>query len=171
LGDPHKGDVGQFLFRHCIQTAAGEHLYRQQITKRGAEPMQDLTRFTTPVVVFWLGVAAVIVASMILGLLRRREVERTIRLAIEKGQALDPATVEALRGHLRDSRQDTFSRLLIAGIVTLSAGGGLALMGWIMSKQAPDLLYRLLGAGAMLGCVSLGQIVAAFAVRWLGNRP
>ena len=66
-----------------------------------AAALQALTPFspfspTVGAAAFWLFVAACGVTSLLIPILMHRETQRTIRLAIEKGQTLDVATLDRL---------------------------------------------------------------------------
>jgi hypothetical protein len=91
-------------------------------------------------------------------------------LAIEKGQTLDPATIDHLRSGAGSAKHTTRS-LLVGGIVILSVAFGLPVLGWILSRQVPEVFYPLLGAGALVACIGVGLLVAATVTRRLDDMP
>jgi hypothetical protein len=116
-------------------------------------------------VVIWIVIATIIISASVLRHLRRRETEKTIRLAIEKGQALDNALVtKLLEPRIIETKPE---QLLIGGIVVLFVGLGLALMGFFISLGQSDLdaLFAMLGVGSLVGCVGLGLLVSSGILR------
>jgi len=110
---------------------------------------------------FWMFVAIVVVAGVGGSVLRHRETQKTIRQAIERGQTLDPATLERLMqsGHPRGPPPRGL--LLFGGIMLLAVGAGLAMIGWFTSQTNPSQLYPGLGAGSLVGLLGVGLLVAA----------
>ena len=112
---------------------------------------------------FWAFVAICVVAGVASSVFRHRETQKTIRQAIEKGQQLDPATVERLLQVDRPPPPNPHG-FLVGGIVLIFLGAGLATMGAFISMQSSDALYPLLGVGAMLGLLGLSLLVAGAVV-------
>jgi hypothetical protein len=107
---------------------------------------------------FWGFIAVVIVANVWRETAMRRETEMTIRLAIDKGQQLDPATLDKL---LRSNRGRGPESLLVAGGVTLATGLGLPIMGYFI----PDAFRPLLGVGTLVSFIGLALLVVSSIVR------
>ena len=103
---------------------------------------------------FWVFLAFVVAAQTWRKVTLRREAHATIRLAIEKGQVLDPLLVERL---LR-TRGDDLSR---PAAVFISMGIGFPALGYFISRTDQDALYPFLGIGALFLMMGL-----AFAVLW-----
>jgi hypothetical protein len=103
-------------------------------------------------------VAVVVVVNVWREVALRREAETTIRLAIEKGQQLDPAIVERL---LRTEKKRGPDGLLVVGGVTLAAGLGLPIMGNFMPGPGFRLL---LGVGALVSMIGLALLILSFVV-------
>ncbi len=90
---------------------------------------------------------------------RRREAEQTIRMAIEKGQVLDAGVIEKL---LEPPRRYGPGRLRVGGIIVAFVGVGLAAMYFILGNEdGGD--RGLLGAGALVGSIGIGLLVASLA--------
>ena len=49
----------------------------------------------------------------------------------------------------------------MAGLIVLFVAPGLALLGWFISLQAAEWLLPMLGVSALVGCVSIGLLVAS----------
>ena len=93
----------------------------------------------------------------------RRESEKTIRLAIEKGQQLDTATIDKL---LRSSKKGSADSLMVAGGVTLATGLGLPIMGYFIGWGGEhDAFYPLLGVGSMISLIGLTLLVLSAVIR------
>lgn len=114
--------------------------------------------WTTVAIVFWIFVLAVTVTPMILHFLRRRETEKTIRLAIEKGQTLEPEVLARLlkpgAGRPVDEETNPHS-VRFGGIVTLSVAVGLVFFSYFTGKEI------FLGIAGLVACIGLGLIVGA----------
>ncbi len=109
-------------------------------------------------------VALIVLISLTTQMFKHRETQKTIRMAIEKGQALDPATLERL---LQSDRPPPPSRFgfLFGGIFLLAIAGGMVLIGWAMSARGPNFLYDGLGVGGLIGLLGLALLVASRFVR------
>jgi len=119
---------------------------------------------TAIAIAFWIFIAIAAVAGIIGDYMKRKAVLEPLRLAIEKGQQLDPALVEKLLA--REQRDDSVNpeHLQIGGIITVAAGTGLALLSLFIGQIAPGALYPILGAGVAAICVGAGLVVAARAM-------
>src|SRR3954451_12420515 len=76
---------------------------------------------------FWLFVAAIVVSAVLSQALKHRETQKTIRLAIEKGQSLDPETVGRLLSSNGPPPPSRFG-LAAGGLVMVCIGIGFGLM-------------------------------------------
>jgi len=119
---------------------------------------------TAIAIAFWTFVAISAVARIVADYKKRKAMLEPLRLAIERGQQLDPALVEKLLA--REQRDDSVNpeHLQIGGIITVAAGIGLALLSVFMGRIAPPALYPILGAGVAAVCVGAGLVVAARAM-------
>ncbi len=113
---------------------------------------------------FWAFVAICVAAGAAQAIFRNRETQKTIRLAIEKGQTLDPATLERL---LQGSSPapapapQTRFGLITGGLVMLCIGVGLAVMGWFISLDQPGAFHPMLGVGSLVGLIGVGLLIAS----------
>ena len=112
---------------------------------------------------FWGFVAVVVVAGIWREVATRRETEMTIRLAIEKGQQLDPLLIEKM---LRPRKKTGSEGLLIAGGVILAAGIGLPILGYFVSLSGEhSAFYPLVGVGILTGLVGIAFLILSGLVR------
>jgi hypothetical protein len=114
-------------------------------------------------IAMWAGIAVIVLAGVWREIVFRREAEATIRLAIEKGQALDPALIEKLFAGRRNKGPEGF---LVAGVLTLAAGMALPIVGYFMllaGKAKP--LYPLMGVGVLVSFVGIAQIILSALLR------
>ena len=116
--------------------------------------MSDLVRVLGIIMPF-LFAGVIVIGALYFQYARRRETEKTIRIAIEKGMTLDPAVIEKMLPQRRYSPL----RLRIWGIILIFLGIGLAVMHIFVG--GPDGRHGPLGPGIMLGIVGIGMIVAS----------
>jgi len=88
----------------------------------------------------------------------RREVQVTVRAALDKGQPLPPEVIETLT---RDIAQNLSSRTkdLRRGVLTLAAAAGIALLGYAIGLQQEETFYPMLGFAAIPAMIGLAFIV------------
>jgi hypothetical protein len=110
---------------------------------------------------FWLFILGVSVAGIVSTVVRSNERERTIRAAIEKGVALDPATLEALRTQpgVPAAGSQRFG-LMVGSIMTFFIGIGLGLMS-VLIHFGDGIIWPLVGVAGLLWCISAGLFVAS----------
>lgn len=91
----------------------------------------------------------------------RREVQVTVRAALDKGQPLPPEVIETLT---RDIAQNLSSRTkdLRRGVLTLAAAAGIALLGYAIGMEAGEAVYPMLGLAAVPAMIGLAFIVLSF---------
>jgi hypothetical protein len=115
---------------------------------------------------FWIFILLIVLGGIVSRIIRSAQREKTIRAAIEKGVALDPATLSSIRASASSaaSPQDARAGLLTGSIVTFFVGCGLMAMGYFISLNDMSALDPLLGVGALLWCISAGLFVARLAI-------
>ena len=115
-------------------------------------------------IAFWTFVAIAAIGAFWREFAIKREREKTIRAAIEKGQQLDPEVIAQMYRH--EARFDP-QLLLIGGVVTLATGIGLPIMGYFLSLSGNvEQFYRMVGIGCLVALIG----VALVAVGWLMRR-
>jgi uncharacterized BrkB/YihY/UPF0761 family membrane protein len=112
---------------------------------------------------FWIFVAVVAMAGMASAAFRHHDTQKTIRQAIEKGQTLDPETLDRL---VQSGRPPKPSRagLMFGGIMMLAIAGGLALMGVLGASANPASLSQGLGVASIVGMIGVGLLLAYFVL-------
>lgn len=114
---------------------------------------------------FWAFVAICVVSGVVSSVMRNRETQKTIRQAIEKGQTLDPETLERLMhgGVMPEAQPASQTRFgfIAGGIIMLCIGAGLAVMGWFISLNGHDSFYPMLGVGCLVGMIGVGLLIAS----------
>lgn len=116
-------------------------------------------------IAFWVFVTIAAVAGIVSDYKRRKAAIEPLRLAIERGQALDPELVERLLGRDRQGEPLDPELLQIGGIITTAAGTGVALLAIFLARVFPQWLLPIVGAGVLVICVGVGLIVAARVLR------
>jgi len=119
-------------------------------------------------VAFWSFLAVSAIAGMRYDLRRRQLAMESLRAAIERGQALEPAVLEKLiagggaaeSGDLRDLQP----HLQMGGIITIAAAVGVLVAAFLVGLQFPIAKLPMLGAGALAACVGVGLLVASRAL-------
>jgi hypothetical protein len=112
-------------------------------------------------VAFWIFVGAVAVAGIVADYKRRRGNIDVIRMAIDKGQQLDPALIEKLTSsEQRDQPIDPL-QMKFASIITIASGIGVCLLGLFLAGVSPLAFYPTFGVGLVTICVGIGLRIGA----------
>jgi len=109
---------------------------------------------------FWLFILGISVAGVISSIMRTNAREKTIRAAIERGVALDPGTLDALRSHAMEPQSPRFG-LTVGAIMTFFVGIGLVLLGVFIHFGENQIVWPLIGVAGLLWCISAGLFVAS----------
>jgi Domain of unknown function (DUF6249) len=112
-------------------------------------------------VAFWLFVGSVSIAGIVSDYKRRRGGVDVLRMAIEKGQQLDPSLIEKLTSNDHRDERVNHLHVKLGGIITLAAGVGICLLSFFIGHIAPIALYPILGAGVVALCVGAGLVIGA----------
>jgi len=110
-------------------------------------------------VVFWVAIFGIVAVEVWGRRSAERERQQTLRSAIERGQQLDPAMLEKILAGQTRSRGSPYG-LLIAGVIVLFAGAGLALLGVVVGADDADAFKGMVGSAGLIGMVGLGLCVA-----------
>jgi hypothetical protein len=97
----------------------------------------------------------------------RRELQQTLRQAMEKGQPLPAEAIEAITSDAR--RPPSPERDFRAGFIFLAAGLGLALFGMMLGAEDGDFVYPLVGIGGIPAMIGLALITLGVIGR--NHRP
>ena len=112
-------------------------------------------------VVFWIFVAIAAVAGIVGDVVKRRNSLEPLRLAIERGQQLDPKVVEKLLARSEVEERVQPAHLQIGGIITAASGVGVTILSWFIAQVSPQALYPVMGVGLVAISVGIGLILAA----------
>lgn len=109
----------------------------------------------------FLMVVAIVVIPAWLKSRERREMQATLRSAIEKGQTLPPEVIEAIS---KDNAKPpaTAARDLRTGVILLSVAVGIAIFGYAVSFAEMDAYYPIVGIAAIPGMIGLAFIILSF---------
>ena len=106
----------------------------------------------------WIGFAAVVGPAILLGLFfwfgfrARREMQNTIRMALDKGQELSPELIDRL-GHPKKPKDRDF-RL---GVIWVAAAIGFAMLGFAIPEE--DATGPILGVAAFPFMIGIAYLV------------
>jgi Domain of unknown function (DUF6249) len=112
-------------------------------------------------VAFWIFIGAVAVAGIVTDYKRRRGSVDVIRMAIEKGQQLDPALIEKLTSNEHRAGRIDPLHMKIGSIITIASGIGICLLAMFMNGVSPWAFYPIFGAGLVAICVGIGLRIAS----------
>ncbi|MDB5457892.1 MAG: hypothetical protein JWP92_3477 [Caulobacter sp.] len=108
----------------------------------------------------FLMVIAIVVIPAYLKSRERREVQATIRAAIEKGQPLPPEVIEAFGREVKPAVSSA-TRDLRNGVIWLAVGVGIMIFGSLLSINEHDDVYPALAVGAVPAVVGIALLVLA----------
>jgi uncharacterized membrane protein YdjX (TVP38/TMEM64 family) len=107
---------------------------------------------------FFLAVFGIVAIGMWRRLHVERERQQTIRLAIEKGQPLDPALVEKMMSPPATKVSNPFTW----PVAILSSGVGIAVFGLFMRQIEEEAFWPLMGTGCMIAIIGAGLFLNAY---------
>jgi len=110
---------------------------------------------------FWIFIGAVAIAGMIYDYKRRRIGIDLLRVAIEKGQPLDPMLVDKLTSYERDDTPIQPVQVKVGGVITMAGGVGVCLLAFLVGRVFPIAFYPTLGGGALVICIGVGLLIGA----------
>lgn len=115
------------------------------------------------IIVFgWIFIMIVVLSGIITDSIRRRHALEVIKLAIEKGQPLDPALVEKLLGRRR-SLSMVPNSMVVTGILCISGGIGVILFGLCLGDIKA--ILPVAGMGMIVILTGIGMLISARYVR------
>ena len=106
----------------------------------------------------FLMVAAIVIVPRWFRSRERREMQQTLRTAIDKGQALPPEIIEAM-GQEEVRKAPSASRDFRKGVILLAVSIGIVLFGYAVSFEEMDALYPIAGIAAIPGMIGLAFII------------
>lgn len=113
-----------------------------------------------PLAPFIMVIAIVVIPSWLKSR-DRREMQATLRTAIEKGQPLPADLIDSL------TRQEiktppSAAKDIRTGVVLIAVSLGIAILGYCIGMMDNDALYPILGASAIPGMIGLAFVVLSF---------
>ncbi len=105
-------------------------------------------------------VTAIIVVPAWLKSRERREMQATLRTAIEKGQPLPPEIIDAMTKNVKVA--PTSLSDIRTGVIWLAIGLGLAAFGFMIGFEDADAYHPLLGIATIPSVIGLAYIVLSF---------
>lgn len=91
----------------------------------------------------------------------RRDMQETVRLALDKGQALPAELIEAIanaaRGRIATAHTD-----LRTGVIWLAVAAGVATFGWMIGFEDQEAVYPIIGLAAVPGFLGLAFVILSF---------
>jgi len=116
---------------------------------------------------FWGFIAAVVVAGIWYDIRKKESQQETVRRLFESGQTIDDKLIDKLVARNENGMERPDRTYLLAGLIVLAAGVGLAILGLVLGMVYPETKLVLLGVSALVGCIALGLLAAAkLASRW-----
>jgi hypothetical protein len=124
--------------------------------------MNEIFGSNSIIIFGWLFGVIVVLSGVISDSRRRRHALEVIKLAIEKGQPLDPALVEKLLGRRRSLSMIPNS-LVVTGILCISGGIGVILFGFCLGDFKA--ILPVAGMGMIVILTGIGMLISAGYVR------
>jgi hypothetical protein len=121
-------------------------------------------------VAFWIFIGAVAVAGIVTDYKRRRGSVEVIRMAIEKGQQLDPTLIDKLTSNEQRAERIDPLNMKLGGIITIASGIGICLLALFMTGVSSLAFFPIFGAGLLAICVGIGLRIASKVLAEAGER-
>lgn len=113
-------------------------------------------------IAFWAVIGVCGLAVTVTSYLSRREEERTIRQAIEKGAVMDAETIAKLKAPRGLAWPQ---RLIVLGVIVLFAAIGIAAFALVLSAHEPESVRPLLAIAAFTGFLGGGLLASGAWLR------
>jgi len=133
---------------HRLLLSEGRSVTLGSTIQEGAKPMEEFI----PIAFFIMIGAIVIVPNWL------KEMQATLRSAIDKGQPLPPEVIDALSKE-NIKAPTTAARDLRVGVILLAVSLGIALFGYMVSFAEMDAFYPIAGSAAVPGMIGLAFII------------
>lgn len=107
-------------------------------------------------------IAAIVIVPNYLRIRERREMQKTVRAAIEKGQPLPPELIEAMSKDVRPRKVSSAHRDLRIGVILLFVAGGIALTGVALGGINDNAMFGTVSGAAIPGMIGLAFLILSF---------
>ena len=117
-------------------------------------------------IAFFAGIVLVVLIVSLKRYWSERERQQTLRIALERGAALDPALLQQLLTPPQKPRSP--HGLLVAGLVTVAFALGLLVLGLVLGlgpQADPEALKGLTGSAALFFFVGAALLIASKLVK------
>ncbi|HEY1072121.1 DUF6249 domain-containing protein [Brevundimonas sp.] len=122
--------------------------------QEGAKPMAE--EFIP--IAFFIMIGAIVLVPAWLKSKGRKDMQATLRSAIERGQPLPPEVIDSLsKDNIKPPA--TAARDLRVGVILLAVSLGVALFGYMVSFAEMDAFYPIAGSAAVPGMIGLAFII------------
>ncbi|MBX3480729.1 MAG: hypothetical protein KF842_10020 [Caulobacter sp.] len=111
-------------------------------------------------IVFFAMIAAIVIVPSYLKSQERREMQATLRSAIDKGQPVPQEMIDAMTKPVK--AQATAVSDIRTGVIWVAVGVGLGLFGFMVSYENADAHYPLMGIAGIPVIIGLAFIVLSF---------
>jgi len=109
---------------------------------------------------FFLMIVAIVVVPNWLKSRERRELQGTLRAAIDKGQPLPPEVIDAMTKNVKTA--PTSLSDLRTGVIWLAVGLGICAFGFFIGYEHSDAYTPMLGIGSIPAIIGLAYIALSF---------
>jgi hypothetical protein len=117
----------------------------------------DPSVLTAVGIAFWSFVAIVVVAGILYAYARDREIQKTIRFAIEKGAQIDAALVDKIMaGKGKSGKPEDY---YLGGILCIATGLGLPILVYFLGRIEQEAFFPLTGVGILVLLIGLSLII------------
>jgi hypothetical protein len=124
-------------------------------------------------IVFWVAIAAIVIAPQYFKSRDRQKLQETLRVAFEKGQPVPPELIEAMSSNVTERFIPTPDRDLRRGLVLIAVGLGLVGLGyglWYGLMSVEEIAAYITG-GTVAGAGAIpGLIGIAYLILWFTRR-
>lgn len=122
---------------------------------------QPLIDFTLLIPIsFFVMIGAIVIVPSWLKSRERRELQATLRTAIDKGQPLPAEIIDAMTKNVKVA--PTSLSDLRTGVIWLAVGLGIAAFGYLVGYEDADAFQPLVGIGAIPAIIGLAFIALSF---------
>lgn len=106
-------------------------------------------------------IISIVVGPAYLKSKERKDMQATLRSAIEKGQSLPPEVIDALS---KDNIKPpvSASRDLRVGVILLAVSIGIGIFGYMIGLEEQDAVNPILGLASIPGMIGLAFVVLSF---------
>jgi hypothetical protein len=107
-------------------------------------------------------IGAIVIVPNYLRIRERREMQKTVRAAIDKGQPLPPELIEAMSKDVRPRKVSSAHRDLRIGVILLAVAAGIALTGVALGGINDNAMFGTVSGAAVPGMIGLAFIILSF---------